>query len=352
MCRCSAVMKALMFLTFSLHPSLAVTHILEFIVTGVTTGQIFPEFTSVAQVDEEMFSYYDSDIKKALPKTEWIKKINNDYPDYWNTQALLYKEWQGTFTNCLNIVMKNFNHTTGVHTAQLMFGCELDDGGTTRGHAQLGYDGEDFLSLDLKTKTWIPAKHGAEINKHIWNYVNETTKDWNDYVSTTCIDRIKMYVSYRAGTPERKVHPEVSVFQKHSPSPEVVCHATGFYPKAVMITWQKDGEDVHEDVELRETLPNQDGSFQKRSILKVPAEELQKHTYTCVVQHSSLEKELVREVPKDGGSDGAPIAIITAVVASLVAVVAGIVVWKKKNSGFTPVPPKPSSEGDSSSNNS
>ncbi|KAF5880249.1 BOLA class I histocompatibility antigen, alpha chain BL3-7-like, partial [Clarias magur] len=122
--------------------------------------------------------------------------------------------------------------------------------------------------------------------------------------------------------------PEVSVFHKHSPSPEVVCHATGFLPKAVMITWQKDGEDVHEDVELRETLPNQDGSFQKRNILKVPAEELQKHTYTCVVQHSSLEKELVREVPKGG----APIAIITAVVAALVAVVAGIVVWKKKNS--------------------
>ncbi|KAF5889853.1 BOLA class I histocompatibility antigen, alpha chain BL3-7-like, partial [Clarias magur] len=94
--------------------------------------------------------------------------------------------------------------------------------------------------------------------------------------------------------------PKVSVFQRHScPSPEVVCHATGFFPKAVMITWQKDGEDVHEDVELRETLPNQDGSFQKRSILKVPAERLQKHTYTCVVQHSSLEKELGREVPKE-----------------------------------------------------
>ena len=89
------------------------------------------------------------------------------------------------------------------------------------------------------------------------------------------------------------------MFHRHSsPSPEVVCHATGFFPKAVMITWQKDGEDVHEDVELRETLPNQDGSFQKRNILKVPAEELQKHNYTCVVQHSSLEKELVREVPK------------------------------------------------------
>ncbi|KAG7318639.1 hypothetical protein KOW79_018394 [Hemibagrus wyckioides] len=49
-------------------------------------------------------------------------------------------------------------------------------------------------------------------------------------------------------------------------SPEVVCHATGFFPEAVIISWWKDGEDVNEDVELRET-PNQDGSFQKKSIL-------------------------------------------------------------------------------------
>ncbi|KAK3520900.1 hypothetical protein QTP86_002458, partial [Hemibagrus guttatus] len=59
--------------------------------------------------------------------------------------------------------------------------------------------------------------------------------------------------------------PTASVFQKHSPYPEVVCHATGFFPKAVNISWRKDGEDLNEDVELRETLPNQDGSFQKHS---------------------------------------------------------------------------------------
>ncbi|KAF4074687.1 hypothetical protein AMELA_G00242150 [Ameiurus melas] len=95
---------------------------------------------------------------------------------------------------------------------------------------------------------------------------------------------------------QSEVPPTASVFQKHSSSPEVVCHATGFFPKTVMITWQKDGEDVHEDVDLRETLPNQDGSFQKRSILTVSAEDLQKHTYTCVIQHSSLEKEIVLPV--------------------------------------------------------
>ncbi|KAI5610214.1 hypothetical protein C0J50_12068, partial [Silurus asotus] len=140
--------------------------------------------------------------------------------------------------------------------------------------------------------------------------------------------------------------PAASVFQKHSAPPEVVCHATGFFPKALIIKWKKDGEDVYEDVELSETLPNQDGSFQKRSILKVSAEELQKHTYTCVIEHSSLEKEMVLKVPKGGGSDGGQIVIgiIVGVVVSLlflVIVVAGIVVWKKKNSGFKPVPARP-----------
>ncbi|MCI4392382.1 hypothetical protein PGIGA_G00145250 [Pangasianodon gigas] len=231
-----------------------------------------------------------------------------------------------------------------------MYGCELDDDGTTRGYSQYGYDGEDFVSLDLKTKTWIAPTPQAVITKHKWDPDAGLNNNMKNYLENTCIEWLKKYVSYGRETLERKVRPEASVFQKHSPSAEVVCHATGFFPKAVVISWQKDGEEVHENVELRETLPNQDGSFQKRSILTVPAEELQKHTYTCVIQHSSLEKELVLLV-----RGGAPIAIIVAVVAALVAlvaVVAGIVVWKKKNSGFKPVPAKPSSEGDSSSNNS
>ncbi|XP_053085218.1 popy Class I histocompatibility antigen, A-1 alpha chain-like [Pangasianodon hypophthalmus] len=269
----------------------------------------------------------------------------------------------------------------GVHTLQRMFGCELDDDGTTRGYDQYGYDGEDFISLNLKTATWTAAKPQAEIFINNWDSRGQEAKYWKDFLQHECIHSLKKYMSYGRETLNRKgvlifmplcvsaVRPEASVLQKHSPSAEVVCHATGFFPKAVVISWQKDGEEVHENVELRETLPNQDGSFQKRSILTVPAEELQKHTYTCVIQHSSLEKELVLPVRdggsdggsdevsgggSDGGSDGAPIAVIVAVVAALVAlvaVVAGIVVWKKKNSDFKPVPPNSmsSSEEDSSS---
>ncbi|KAK3514326.1 hypothetical protein QTP70_014386 [Hemibagrus guttatus] len=184
-----------------------------------------------------------------------------------------------------------------------MIGCELHDDNTTRGHTQYGYDGEDFISLDLESLTYTAAKPQAVITKNMWDPVQQWTSYMKDYLENICIQWLKQYVYCGRETMERKDPPTASVIQKHSPSPEVVCHATGFFPKEVMISWRKDGEDVNEDVELRETLPNQDGSFQKRSILKVPAEELQKHTYTCVIQHSSLEEELVLPVRNKNGRE-------------------------------------------------
>ncbi|XP_053336793.1 class I histocompatibility antigen, F10 alpha chain-like [Clarias gariepinus] len=294
MCHCGAVIKTLVFLIFSFHLSSAVTHTLQHVLTAVTPGINFPEFTIVGQVDGQEFEYYDSKIRKAIPKTDWIQRNEGD--DYWSGQTQIAEGQQEIFKVDMSTLMGRFNQTKGVHTVQKMCSCELDDDGTTRGYEQFGYDGEDFITFDLKTLTWIAPTPQALITKNKWDQTGAVANKWKNYLENTCINWIKKYLTYDRETLERKVHPEVSVFEKHSSSPEVVCHATGFFPKAVMITWQKDGEDVHEDVELRETLPNQDGSFQKRSILRVPAEELQKHTYTCVVQHSSLEKDIVLNV--------------------------------------------------------
>ncbi|XP_060740317.1 BOLA class I histocompatibility antigen, alpha chain BL3-7-like [Tachysurus vachellii] len=351
---CSTVMKTLIFFTFSLHLSSADKHYYQYFYTGVTPGINFPEFTAVGMLDGLQVNYYDSNIMKFEPKTEWIKKVHNDDPDVWNRWSKNFKEGtQESFKVGVDTLMQRFNQTTGVHTWQMMCGCELDDDGTVRGYTQFGYDGEDFVSLDLKTKTWVAPTPKALITKNKWDPDTGYNNNWKNYLEKECIDWIKKYVSYGRETLERKVRPETSLFQEEASSPEVVCHATGFFPKAVMIFWRKDGEDVHEDVELRETLPNQDGSFQKRSILKVPAEELQKHTYTCVIQHSSLEKELVlnvseRQILKGGGSMVIIIGVVVAlIVLVLIAVVAGIIVWKKKNSGFKRAP---ASEESSSTN--
>ncbi|KAM9446950.1 class I histocompatibility antigen, F10 alpha chain-like isoform 1-T1 [Clarias gariepinus] len=298
----SVLIKVLFFLMSSFLQTSAVTHSLQYIYTAVTPGINFPEFTIVGQVDGQQFNFYHSKIRRMIPKTEWILKNDAKDPEYWNRNTQIAQDSQEIFKVNVGTAMQRFNQTKGVHTVQLMYGCELDDDGTTRGYTQYGYDGEDFISFDLKTLTWIAPTPQALITKNKWDPDTEYNKGRKNYLKNTCIKWLKKYVSYGRETLERKVCPKVSVFQKHSPSSEVVCHTTGFFPKAVMITWQKDGEDVYENVKISETLPNQDGSFQRRSILKVPAEELQKHIYTCVVQHSSLWEELVREVPKDSSA--------------------------------------------------
>ncbi|XP_017307195.1 BOLA class I histocompatibility antigen, alpha chain BL3-7 [Ictalurus punctatus] len=329
------MLKLLLFLTFPAHLSSADTHALQYLNTAVTPGV---KFTAVGLVDGEQFVYYDINIRIS----EWMKKAEDDDPDYWQKETEHVKDQQDSLQNIMTRVMKSFNQPEGVHTLQRIYGCERDDDGTTRGYDVYGYDGEHFISLDLKTGTWTAYNDEAEIFINEWDPTGDEAKHWKDFLEKDCIDQLQKVLNDGKETLERKIPPTASVFQKHS-SPEVVCHATGFFPKTVMITWQKDGEDVHEDVELRETLPNQDGSFQKRSILTVSAEDLQKHNYTCVIQHSSLEKEIVLPVSErqilrgggsGGGSGGAPIGIIVGVVAALVVVFVGIVVWKKKkNSG-------------------
>ncbi|XP_036454426.1 H-2 class I histocompatibility antigen, Q10 alpha chain-like isoform X2 [Colossoma macropomum] len=285
--------KSLFILIVYIHLTSAVSHSLSYFYTGVTPGIHFPEFTAVGLLDGQQIVYYDSNIRRLIPKTDWMEKSVDE--DYWNIETLKHLANQEAFEVNLATAMMRFNQTEGVHTVQWMYGCELHDVGTKTGYMKYGYDGEDFISLDLNTETWTAAHPKAVITKRKWEKTDHYTKFQRAYLENECIAWLQKFVGYGRSSLERKVCPEASLFQKDSSSP-VVCHATGFFPKAVMISWQKNGEDLHEDMELRETLPNQDGTFQKRSVLTVSPEELNRNEYTCVILHSSLEKKMVLQV--------------------------------------------------------
>ena len=90
----------------------------------------------------------------------------------------------------------------------------------------------------------------------------------------------------------------MSLLQK-TPSSPVSCHATGFYPHRAEMFWRKDGEELHEDVEPGEILPNHDGSFQMSVDLKlssVKPEDWKK--YDCVFHLSGVKDDIVTKLDK------------------------------------------------------
>ncbi|XP_062376563.1 BOLA class I histocompatibility antigen, alpha chain BL3-7-like isoform X2 [Sardina pilchardus] len=134
------------------------------------------------------------------------------------------------------------------------------------------------------------------------------------------------------------VPPEASLLQKES---GVICHATGFYPEGVMITWKRDGEEMLDDVDVGETLPNEDGTFQKRVVLTVSPEELENREYTCEVAHKSGETIILveSEIQRYNLESSVPLGAIIGVVVVLIVLIAivliaGFVLRKKEKGGF------------------
>ena len=91
----------------------------------------------------------------------------------------------------------------------------------------------------------------------------------------------------------------MSLLQR-TPSSPVTCHATGFYPDRALIFWRRDGEEIHEDVEHGEIVPNHDESFQMSVDLKVSSISAEDWSrYDCVFQLSGAQNDIVTELNKD-----------------------------------------------------
>ncbi|KAM8766219.1 major histocompatibility complex class I-related gene protein-like [Acanthopagrus schlegelii] len=276
-------------------------------ITGSTGIPNIPEVVATAEVDELLLGYCDSnnrlEVKQDIAESFFAE--NPDQLEWCRQQCFHFLP--NFFKRHTHSLMRLYNQTGGVHVLQRVEGCEWDDETEeVKGFAQIGYDGEDFMKLDANTFTWIALRPEAVNISMMWNTDKARSSRFKLGLTQIYPQQLKQFVEYGrssllrtdcdATSPEL---PSVSLLQK-TPSSPVSCLATGFYPHRASLVWRKDGEELHEEVDHGEILPNHDGTFQMSVDLDLSSVTPEDWTrYDCVFQLSGVKEEIITRLEED-----------------------------------------------------
>ncbi len=70
-----------------------------------------PAFSSVTTLDWEQIDYYDSEIKKLIPRQDWMKEFT--FGDRFKEYTEIRERVQQTNKINITVLMEQFNHSHG-----------------------------------------------------------------------------------------------------------------------------------------------------------------------------------------------------------------------------------------------
>ncbi|XP_054567142.1 saoe class I histocompatibility antigen, A alpha chain-like isoform X4 [Eptesicus fuscus] len=321
-----------------LTPSRAGPHSMRYFSTAVSRpGRGEPRYLSVGFVDDTQFVRFDSDAASGRmePRAPWMQQpwMEREHPEYWEEETLEAKREEHRFRVKLQTLLGYYNQSEdGSHIFQRIRGCDVGpDGRLLRAYHQYAYDGRDYIAMNEDLTSWNAADAAAEITKRKWE-ASSALERKRSYLEGDCVKWLLIHLDKGKETLLRADPPKAHVTHHPVSAREVTlrCWARGFYPADISLTWQRDGEDQTQDMELVETRPAGDGTFQKWAAVEVPPGEEQR--YTCHVQHEGLPEPLtLRWEPPPQTF----ISIILGIAGGLVLLgaVAGAVMWGRRRSG-------------------
>ncbi|KAF1496862.1 Antigen-presenting glycoprotein CD1d, partial [Megadyptes antipodes antipodes] len=210
-------------------------------------------FQNTSFVDTEGLGLLEDIELGSLDKHTWA--IHFYQP--WVRPALPRSDWD-TIENMIKIYLQKFNHLINdgamqkdvpyPFVVQCIAGCEIFPNRTSQAFAYVGYNGQDFLSLNVGNATWLLSQ-----DNNLSRYVQAILQNYTTFselvevlFNDTCVDDMEMLLHYGKAALERQEPPVATVFAR-TPRPDqllLVCRVTGFYPRPISVAWLRDGQEV------------------------------------------------------------------------------------------------------------
>ncbi|XP_028642227.1 H-2 class I histocompatibility antigen, L-D alpha chain-like isoform X2 [Grammomys surdaster] len=329
------------------------SHSMRYFEIGVSRpGLGEPRHMEVGYVDDTQFVRYDSDAEnpRMEPRAPWMEQVG---PEYWELNTRNAQGHEQINRVNLRTLLGYYNQSDGgSHTIQQMYGCDVgSDGSLLRGYWQSAYDGRDYIALNEDLETWTAADMAAQITRRKWEQGGAAERV-RAYLEGECVEWLRRHLELGKETLLRTDPPKAHV--NHHPRSEgdvtLRCWAMGFYPADITLTWQLNGEELTQDMELVQTRPSGDGTFQKWASVVVPLGK--EHNYTCHVYHEGLPQPLTLrwEPPPSTNFNMKIIAVLGVLGAvAIVGAVVAFVIMRRRNRGgrggdYAPAPGKDSSQ--------
>ncbi|XP_040588452.1 class I histocompatibility antigen, B alpha chain-like [Mesocricetus auratus] len=224
---------------------MALTNHLEALLTW--DGFVEYQYTYLGYVDDTLFMGYNSRADKPMmkPRAPWIHEEKQEFWEYETQRAL-------NLTN---------------------------------------YDGCDYIALNEDLSTWTAFGKAAKIIRYQWK-IQDFAESLRTYLEETCVEILQKHLEKGKEILLRTDPPQTHVTQKASTDGKITlrCWALDFYPADITLIWQRDGDNQTQDVEVMDTRPSGNGTFQKWAAVVMPPGEEQR--YTCQVNHEGLPEPL------------------------------------------------------------
>ncbi|XP_059099837.1 class I histocompatibility antigen, Gogo-A*0201 alpha chain-like [Peromyscus eremicus] len=261
--------------------------------------------------------------------------VDQQEPEYWDQRTEEVLRLMAAYKYILKKMLHIYNLIeTGNYTIQIRMACDVLPGGNlSRVQYEFIFNGHDYVVLNKDLRSWTAVGKAAEVLRQNWEASGfaKSLKNYLQYEGVKLVLRQLVYgkeILLRTDTPKMHVTRKVRANGKIT----LRCWALDFYPADITLTWQRDRSNQSLNMEVIETRPAGDGTFQKWAAVVVPSGKEQR--YTCHVNHEGLPEPLTLrwEPPQPS----VPImTIVTGLVlgAVLMGAVVTFLIWKRRTKG-------------------